>query len=62
MASENKFSTPPSISSASKIKTNIPHFPICGMLRVIESGEDEQWDDSDWQDYLSQYADRGVRP
>lgn len=32
------------------------------MLRVIESGEDEQWDDSDWQDYLSQYADRGVRP
>lgn len=37
-----------------------PRFAVCETLALMERGEDESWDDTDWQDYLSQFSDTGV--
>lgn len=59
MASENQFSTSRSFYPQSESKKQIaPRFAVCELLDAIESGDAE----TDWQDYLSQYADTGVRP
>lgn len=57
MASEIKFSTPPSVSALTKpkIETSVPPF------RVATDEDFSEFDDTDWQDYVSQFADRGVR-
>ena len=63
MASENQFSTPRSFSPQSESeKQTAPRFAVCETLAVIESGETDEWDDTSWRDYVSQFADTGVRP
>ena len=63
MQAESKVTTPESNSpdSIPKQKTIGPRFVVCGMLDAIESGAAASWDDTDWLDYVSQYADTGVR-
>ena len=55
-----KVTIPPSVSAQSnpEINTRIPHFPVCELLDLAERVD---FDDTDWQDYLNQYADCGVR-
>jgi len=61
MASEIKLTTPPSVSvqSVPEVKLHTPHFPVCDLLERLESNG--ELDDTNWLDYVSQYADRGVR-
>jgi len=60
MASEIKFTIPPSVSVqlVPEVKLHTPHFPVCELLDLAERVD---FDDTDWQDYVNQYADRGVR-
>lgn len=52
---------PPSVSvqSVPEVKLHTPHFPVCDLLNKLDS--DDEFDDTGWQDYVDQYADRGVR-
>lgn len=55
MQAELEITTTETNSPQSRIQSKIPEprFVVCEML---------EWDDTDWQDFLSQHADTGVRP
>lgn len=59
MASEIN-STAASRISPSDSQNKTLRFAVCETIALTERGEDESWDDTDWQDYLSQFSDTGV--
>ena len=61
MASETNSTVPTSISLYDS-QNKAPRFAVCELLDAIESSDADEFDSVDWQDYLSQYADTGVRP
>lgn len=58
---DSEVTTASRISSQSEPEVKTPRFFVCETLAVIESGETDDWDDTDWQDHIAQFADRGVR-
>lgn len=55
-----KVTIPPSVSAQllPEVKLHTPHFPVCDLLERLESND--EFDSVDWQDYVSQFEDRGV--
>lgn len=56
-----KVTIPPSVSVqlVPEVKLHTPYFPVCDLRERLESKD--EFDDSDWRDYVSQFSDTGVR-